>query len=170
MPLTILHYPHEILTRRAAKVEIITPKLLQLAKCMAASMYNDRGIGLAAPQVGHSIRLILVDISGPGKREELLTLFNPEIHTSMGAVESEEGCLSVPNFRCNVDRAERITVRGQNQKGTIVTIDAEGLLAICLQHEIDHLNGLLILDHASRLKRILYIGKIKKWQRKECNA
>lgn len=164
MSLVIRTYPDPCLNETAEEVTEISDELRQLAKDMADTMYANNGIGLAAPQVGELIRFIVVDISGPENRSELISLINPRIVHSEGEVESEEGCLSVPSIRTQCMRAEKVTVVGKNLDGEEVTIDADGLLAVCLQHELDHLGGLLIVNHMSRLKKNLYDKKVKKWQ------
>jgi len=128
-------------------------------------MYESDGVGLAAPQVGHSIRLITLDETGPKERKSPMVLLNPEFVEQTGVKESEESCLSLPTFFCKVKRYETVTVRGMNEKGEAVEIQAEGLLAIILQHEIDHLEGKTLVDHASRLKRTMYDSKVKKWRK-----
>ncbi|MFW5734614.1 MAG: peptide deformylase [Oceanidesulfovibrio sp.] len=170
MALQICTYPDPVLSRTARSVDEITPELVQLAKEMSECMYLNQGIGLAAPQVGESIRLIVVDVSGPEERTGLITLFNPVIASYSGEVESDEGCLSLPNFNCTVNRAATVTVRGQDIDGNDVTIDAEGLLAICLQHEIDHLEGTLLLNRVGRIKKSMYEKKVKKLDKKRQEA
>lgn len=166
MKLDILAYPHPVLAKKAEPVAEITEDLKKLADDMAETMYADDGIGLAAPQVGESIRFIVVDVSGPDKRTDLMCLVNPVIESAEGEVETEEGCLSVPNLRTMVKRAEKVVVRARNLDNEEVVIDADELLAVCLQHEIDHLEGTLIIDRISRLKRSLYEKKVKKWQKR----
>jgi peptide deformylase len=165
---TIVTYPDPVLACRAAEVGEVTPQIRQLALDMAETMYASEGIGLAAPQVGESVRLVVVDITGPTLRGGLITLVDPVV-TPAGdeVVETEEGCLSVPGTTIKVRRPAAITVTGRDLDGEAVSIEADGLLAVCLQHEVDHLEGTLILDHASRLKRSLYEKKVKKWQRQE---
>mgnify|MGYP006279476477 CR=1 FL=1 len=163
-------YPEPVLSRRAREVQEITPEIRELAREMAEIMYQNEGIGLAAPQIGIGLRLITVDVSGPGSRSSLMTLINPEILDKEGEVESDEGCLSVSGFRGKVTRAAAVTVKALDLEGNEVTLEADGLLAICLQHEIDHLNGTVILDHASRLKRSLYEKKVSKWQKQSSDS
>lgn len=170
MKLPILKYPDPVLARKAAAVAEITPELRQLAADMVETMYESEGIGLAAPQVGEGCRLIVVDVSGPEDRTDLRVLVNPEILTAEGQVDSEEGCLSVIGLRSTISRAERVQVRGLNLDGQDVIIDADGLLAICLQHEIDHLEGVLFIDRMSRLKRAFYDKKVKKCQKDKKSA
>lgn len=163
MVLEILKYPNPILTQKAKEIEEITPEIRKLAEDMAETMYEKRGIGLAAPQVGECCRLIAVDVSGPEERAELMFLVNPVIVSREGEIEDEEGCLSVVQFRAKVKRAEKVVVKAKDLDGKEVEVPADGLLAVCLQHEIDHLDGVLFIDRISRLKRALYDGKVKKW-------
>lgn len=162
----IVTYPDPVLAQTAEKITELTPELKQLAEDMVETMYEDDGIGLAAPQVGESCRLVVIDITGPEKREELRILVNPCITSKEGEVESEEGCLSVVGYRGKVKRAEKVTVDATDLEGKPVHIEADGLLAICLQHELDHLDGVLFIDHLSRLKRNLYDKKVSKWLRR----
>ena len=161
----IIKYPDPVLKKKAEPIAAITPEIRQLAEDMLESMYASEGIGLAAPQVGESIRLIVVDVTGPEKREEPMVIVNPEIVCSAGEVVSDEGCLSVKDMRSEVTRAETCTVRGLDLDGNQIEIEAEGMTSICLQHEIDHLEGVLFIDRISRLKRTLYDAKVKKWIR-----
>lgn len=163
----ILTYPDPKLAQKAEPIEEITPEIKKLAEDMVETMYERDGIGLAAPQVGESCRLIVVDITGPSLREDLKVIVNPEIVTSEGQVEYEEGCLSVREIKAKVKRAEKVTVRGRDLDGKPMEIEADELLAVCLQHEIDHLEGVLFIDRLSRLKRTLYDKKVKKWQKLE---
>jgi peptide deformylase len=158
----IVHYPHPALEQKAEEISEITEEIRQLAHDMAEAMYDDKGIGLAAPQVGESVCLIIMDLSGPEERSELMTLVNPRIEEREGEVVSEEGCLSFPELFIKIRRSEKVTAKGLNLEGEEVTLHADGMLAVCLQHEIDHLHGRVILDHASRLKRSLYEKKVKK--------
>jgi len=162
----ILKYPDPRLALECDAIDEITDEIRQLAEDMVETMYKDEGIGLAAPQVGANCRLIVVDVSGPEERTELMKLVNPRLENHEGEVETEEGCLSVLNFRSKVKRAEKVRLVAQDMDGHPVCIDADGLLSICLQHEIDHLNGTLFIDKISRLKRTLYDGKVKKWLKK----
>ncbi|MFP5238608.1 MAG: peptide deformylase, partial [Acidobacteriota bacterium] len=155
--------PDPILCKKAEPVCEITPEIRQLADEMAEAMYEKRGVGLAAPQVGECCRLIAVDVSGPDERTDLMFLVNPEIVSREGQVDEEEGCLSVSNFRSKVRRSEKVVVKATDLDGKPVEIPADGILAICLQHEIDHLDGVLFIDHVSRLKRAMYDNKVKKW-------
>jgi|MTBAKSStandDraft_1061840.scaffolds.fasta_scaffold00001_65 peptide deformylase len=163
MLLEIVKYPDPRLAKKCAEVAEVTPRLRALIEDMVETMYEKDGVGLAAPQVGHNIRLITVDDTGPKERKALRVLFNPVIVEAEGAKESEESCLSVPSFSTKIKRKETLTLKAQDDKGQDVCFKAEGLLAVILQHEIDHLNGVTIVDHAGRLKRALYDKKIAKW-------
>jgi peptide deformylase len=159
----IISYPDPVLARKSRHLTGVDPDIEQLATDMVETMYDNEGIGLAAPQVGENVRLIVVDISGPEIRQDLRVLLNPEIVAASGEVESDEGCLSVPKYRAPVMRSETVTVQAQDLEGNDLEIEADGMLAICLQHEIDHLDGVLFIDHISRLKRSMYDKKVKKW-------
>lgn len=164
MSLEILTYPNPLLATNARDIPEVTDAIRKLAQDMAQVMYTNEGIGLAAPQVGQLVRLIVVDVTGPQERKKLFSLVNPVVHIiSDELTEYEEGCLSVPHFRTNISRPGNVMVSALDLSGAPVEIEAEGLLAVCLQHEIDHLNGTLILDHTSRFKRSLYERKVKKW-------
>ncbi|BBD09372.1 peptide deformylase [Desulfovibrio ferrophilus] len=168
MKLELRVYPDPVLAQKAQPVEAITPELRKLAEDMAETMYASEGIGLAAPQVGESIRFVVIDITGPDVRGDLRYLVNPVItEKSSDTVETEEGCLSVAALRAKVKRAERVTVTAQDLDGNDITIEADEMMAICLQHELDHLDGVLFIDHISRLKRSLYDKKVKKWLRQQ---
>ncbi len=161
--LEIKRYPEKVLKQRAAAVENIDGNLQRLIDDMLETMYAAPGIGLAAPQVGVLKRLIVIDIS---HREEekvpLVVLINPEIMDTSGEVESEEGCLSLPGYITNVMRAEKIAVRGLNRKGKQTEIECGGLLCRALQHEIDHLNGTLLIDRISSIKREFFKKRFHK--------
>ena len=160
----IVIYPDPVLRKKAKEVKRIDDGVARLAAEMAETMYAAPGIGLAAPQVGVSERVILVDVTGP-ERKELITLVNPVIVEKEGRVIFEEGCLSLPEVREKVERAARVLVRGYDLDEREREIEAEGLLAIALQHEIDHLNGVLFIDYLSRLKRDMIERKLRKWKR-----
>ena len=168
--MAILHictYPEEILRQRAQPITEIDEEVVKLVDHMAETMYSAPGIGLAATQVGVSKQVLVADIAPRRPESELIVLINPEIVAAEGEVIFEEGCLSVPDYQAEVKRHEKITVRGLNLKGEEVEIEAEGLLAIVLQHEIDHLNGKLFIDRLSRLKRDLYKRRMRKKLAKE---
>lgn len=161
--LNILHYPDERLHTVAEPVTSVGPEIRSLIDNMAETMYAAPGIGLAATQVDVHKRVIVIDISE--LRTELLVLINPEILKSDGFSEREEGCLSVPGIYEKVQRAERIQVRALNRSGKSFTLDAEGLLAVCIQHEMDHLQGKVFVEYLSRLKQTRIRGKLKKLMR-----
>jgi len=170
MPLTILTYPDPRLKEKAKEIAEITPQIRQLAADMAEAMYANEGIGLAAPQVGECCRLVVIDVTGPEKREELRVLVNPRIVATEGETESEEGCLSVRSYRSNVKRAAKVTVQARDLDGNEVTVQGEDILAVCLQHEIDHLDGTLFIDRISRLKRVFYDKKVEKWEKRKAQG
>jgi peptide deformylase len=167
MILDILQYPDPRLARPAVEVTELTDEIRTLVGNMAETMYAARGVGLAAPKVGQGIRLILVDASGPDERQDLRVFINPRLTVLDPApLEDEEGCLSVPfNYRAPVSRATRVAVDALDMDWRPVHVEAEGLLAVCLQHELDHLDGKVFLEHLSRLKRTLFDTRIKKWLR-----
>jgi peptide deformylase len=168
--MAILHictYPEEILGQRAEPITEIDEEVITLVDHMVETMYNAPGIGLAATQVGVGKQLLVADIAPRGPESELIVLINPEIVAAEGEVIFEEGCLSVPDYQAEVKRHEKVTVRGLNLKGEEIEIKAEGLLAIVLQHEIDHLNGMLFIDRLSKLKRDLYKRRRRKQLAKE---
>lgn len=160
--LEILKYPNPLLKKMCEKVDCIDGETKRLIEDMIDTMYDANGIGLAAPQVGILRRVIVLDVSPIDQGHELLTLINPEIISEEGEVEHEEGCLSLPEFREKVKRREKVKVKGISPDGREMRLDADGILAIALQHEIDHLNGILLLDRVSRLKREIYKSKLKK--------
>ena len=163
----ILQYPAPVLRERAASVANIAGDVVQLVEDMAQTMYAAPGVGLAAPQVGVGQRVIVLDVRGedeePGKR--LLKLINPVIAEREGEIVWEEGCLSVPELTAPVKRARRVLVRAWTPDQREVEVEAEELLAVVLQHEIDHLDGTLLLDRLSRLKRDLYRARQRKLER-----
>jgi peptide deformylase len=166
----ILKYPDPLLKRKADPLKNIDGGVAGFLDSMTETMYAASGVGLAAPQVGRADRLIVLDCDSREEREErkgrgLLKLVNPEILAAEGEIVWEEGCLSVVDFTSEVTRAARVLVRAFTPDEKEVRIEAEGLLAVCLQHEIDHLDGKLFIDRISRLKRDLYRRKLKKMQR-----
>jgi peptide deformylase len=154
-------YPEQVLARKADEIDNIDGRVHKLATDMVETMYTAAGIGLAAPQIGISQRLIVVDIrkEGDGK---LITLINPVIVSGEGHNAIDEGCLSVPEFTAEVPRQAEIMVRGVTLDEKEVEFTANGILAIVLQHEIDHLNGILFIDRISSLKRDIFLRKLKK--------
>ena len=161
--LEILTYPDNFLGRPTKPLENIDGKVQEMIEKMAATMYAAPGVGLAAIQIGWAKSLLIYDISPRDETGSLKVIINPRIITSEGEIISEEeGCLSVPDFRSNVKRASKILVEGVDRDGNPLRLDAEGMLAIVLQHEIDHLNGTLFIDRISALKREMYKRRIKK--------
>ena len=161
--LNILHYPDPRLRNRAKAVGAVTDVHRQLIQDMLQTMYAAPGIGLAAIQVGVAERVIVVDVSDNG--DEPLGLINPEILSKEGSEVMQEGCLSVPGVYEEVERAERIRVRALGADGQRLEFDADGLLAVCIQHEIDHLDGKLFVDYLSDLKRQRIRKRIEKEER-----
>jgi peptide deformylase len=168
----VLQFPDPLLKRISKPITAVTDEIRELAADMCEVMYDEPGIGLAAPQVGEAIRLIVVDTewTEEGNDKSPLVLVNPEIAAREGKLTWTEGCLSVPDFTADVERAARVRLSAQDLDGRPVEIDAEELQAVCFQHEIDHLDGVLFIDRISRLKRSLYVQKRKKALREEAEA
>ncbi len=159
----IVFYPAPVLEKHADRVdEFDTPELNKLLDDMFESMYAAKGVGLAAPQIGVSKRITVIDLSVGENESEKMVLINPEIIGRQGVQTGEEGCLSVPGFREQVSRANRVTVRAQDAKGKVFERTGEELLARAFLHEIDHLNGRLYISHVSALKRDLIRRKVRK--------
>ena len=159
---TILTYPNPTLKKKSAPVTIITDAVRELVQDMAETMYDAPGIGLAAPQIGVHQRVIVIDISGKNDPPDLIVAINPEIIFAEGEAYEEEGCLSVPDYAANVKRRARVIVKALDLNGAEQTWKTEDLLAIAFQHEIDHLDGILFVDHLSTLKRELFQRKARK--------
>ncbi|NHQ85087.1 peptide deformylase [Iodobacter sp. HSC-16F04] len=162
--LNILHYPDDRLYTIAKPVTVFDDRLQQLVRDMSETMYAAPGIGLAATQVNVHQRVVVIDISE--EKNSLMALINPEIVTMDGKTMWEEGCLSVPGIYEEVERAERVKVRALDIKGEIFELEADGLLAICIQHELDHLDGKVFVEKLSKLKLSRIVQKLKKNQRK----
>jgi len=158
----IVKYGDPILEKPGAPVAKFNSELEELAEDMFASMYAAQGVGLAAPQIGKSMRFAVVDVTGGKNPEAKIILANPEVTHAEGEVREEEGCLSIPGFRGYVIRPQFVTVKAQNVKGEFFEIRGENMLARAFCHEIDHLNGILFLQHLGMLKRDLIKRKIKK--------
>lgn len=159
-------YPDSILRTESRLIENIDENTQILIDNMAEIMYAAPGIGLAAVQVGEPIRLIIYDLTPQDEGRNPSVLINPEIVMAEGNIVYEEACLSVVDFSADVARSANVKIRGVDRHGNPVDIEAEDLLAICLQHEIDHLNGVLFIDHISSLKRSLYKKRLKKGMKK----
>jgi peptide deformylase len=160
--LEIRIYPDPMLTQKAKPVDVINDAIRQVLDEMAETMYDASGIGLAAPQVGRLVRAIVVDASPSVEGEKLIKLVNPVITFAEGSSVGEEGCLSLPGVSEHVTRAAKIVVDAYNEQGKPVNIETDTFLATVLQHEIDHLNGILFIDHLSRLKRDIIKRKLRK--------
>ncbi len=161
--LEILHYPDNRLRNKAVMVDEVDDEIRQTVDDMFETMYQAPGIGLAAIQVNILKRIIVIDTSE--QKDQPLCLINPEILTASGEEETEEGCLSVPGFYEAVIRAESVRVKAQDRDGNFFEMDANGLLAVCIQHEIDHLDGKLFVDYLSKLKRNRIRKKLEKHAR-----
>lgn len=161
--LKILQYPDERLHKVAKPVVEVSVQVKQLIKDMAETMYAAPGVGLAATQVDVHQRVIVVDVSET--HDDLRVFINPELLSSSGSEKGEEGCLSVPGIYESVQRAEKVTVRALDEQGKTFTLEAEGFLAVCIQHEMDHLQGKVFVEHLSQLKQVRIRNKLKKQQR-----
>jgi peptide deformylase len=165
----VLKFPDKRLQEISTPIEKITDEIRELASDMLEVMYDEPGIGLAAPQVEETIRLVVIDTEWTADDAERrpLVLVNPEIVESSGKIVWTEGCLSVPDFEADVERASHVVLRASNLEGEDLEIAASELQAVCFQHEIDHLDGILFIDRISRLKRNLYTQRRKKQLRRE---
>ncbi|OBX05294.1 peptide deformylase [Gallibacterium genomosp. 3] len=161
--LEVLCFPDERLRTIAKPVEVVDDEMREFIDNMFETMYEQEGIGLAATQVNRHQRIITIDVEGDKTNQ--LVLINPEIVEGSGETGIEEGCLSVPGFRGLVPRKEKVTVKALNRQGEPFTLDADGLLAICIQHEIDHLNGVVFVDYLSPLKRNRIKDKLVKYKK-----
>ena len=161
--LNILRYPDPRLKKRAAAVAKVNDRVRKLVRDMAETMYSAPGVGLAATQVDVHLRVIVIDVSEA--KNQLLTLINPEILSSEGVSTCEEGCLSLPGVYERVERADKIRVRALNAEGEPFELDADGLLAVCIQHEMDHLEGKVFVEYLSRLKQTRIRTRLLKQER-----
>ena len=159
-PLRLVYYPDEILREKTAPVTEFSAELHQFLDNMLETMYHENGVGLAAPQVADNRRITVIDTSPDGN--EPREFINPVIVSKSGKKDSEEGCLSIPEYRDTVSRAETVVVEAYDRNGEKFTLEADELLAVCLQHEIDHLDGILFVDHLSKIKRDMFKKKYKK--------
>jgi len=158
--LNIIEYPDPRLKKQASKVAAVTPDIQKLVRDMAETMYAAPGVGLAATQVDVHKRVIVIDVSET--RDDLKVFINPELIAAEGEAEQEEGCLSVPGYFDKVTRASQVTVRALNERGEPFELAAEGLLAVCVQHEMDHLIGKVFVEYLSPLKRARLSSKLRK--------
>ncbi len=163
--LTILEFPDERLRKKAAVVPAVDANIRKLVDDMLETMYQAKGVGLAATQVNVHQRIVVIDVSE--EKDKPLCLINPEIIEKTGDEESEEGCLSVPGFFEKVKRAERIRVKALDRDGKAIEFEADDLLAVCIQHELDHLEGKLFVDYLSSLKRQRIKKKLEKLHKQE---
>jgi peptide deformylase len=162
----IVKYGEAILEKPAGHVtEFSTPQLKELVADMFETMYAAKGVGLAAPQIGVSQRISVIDTSVGEDEAQRIVIINPEITLREGTQTGEEGCLSIPGFREPVTRANKVVVKAHNEDGEVIQLEGEELLARALEHEIDHLNGILFITHLSALKRDMIRRKIKKLQK-----
>ena len=159
---TILHYPDKRLRERGKKVEAVTPEIRQLIDDMAETMYAAPGVGLAATQIGECLQLFIIDIADAEEPSDLRVFINPQILETRGEIVWQEGCLSFPGIQEDIDRAAKVRVRAQDRDGKWFELEAEGLLAVAIQHEYDHLQGLLMIDHMGPLKKRLTHRKMVK--------
>lgn len=160
--LEIKKYPEKVLSQKTEPVTDINGQLQELIDDMSETMYAAPGIGLAAPQVGVSKRVAVIDISTDEKKFPLMVIVNPVISFQEGLVEFEEGCLSIPEYTTKIKRAQKVAVHALDREGKERLIEADGLLAIALQHEIDHLDGMLLIDRMSLIKREFFKKRYKK--------
>jgi peptide deformylase len=158
----ILIYPDPELKKKSHPVTVINENTRELVQDMLETMYDAPGVGLAAPQIGVHQRIAVIDVSGRDEKPDVIVAINPVIVHSEGESYEEEGCLSVPHYAANVRRHAKVVVKALNLEGEEVAYNAEGLLAIALQHEIDHLDGILFIDHLSNLKREMFQKKYRR--------
>jgi peptide deformylase len=158
----ILIYPDPELKKKSIPVTVINEKTRELVQDMLETMYDAPGVGLAAPQIGVHQRIAVIDVSGRDEKPDIIVAINPVIVHSEGESYDEEGCLSVPHYAANVRRHAKVVVKALNLEGEEMTYNAEGLLAIAFQHEIDHLDGILFIDHLSNLKREMFQKKYRR--------
>src|SRR5436190_9702116 len=163
MVLDILEYPDSRLRKVASPVAVVNADIRKLVADLAETMYGAPGVGLAATQVNVHKRVLVIDVSEA--RNDLRVFINPEIVAAVGEAESEEGCLSVPGYYDKVARAASITVRAQNERGETFELSTDGMLAVCIQHEMDHLIGKVFVDYLSPLKRARLSARLRKKQR-----
>ena len=163
-PLRLRYYGDPVLRKKAEPVSSVTPEIRELIAALFDTMYRERGIGLAAPQVGVSQRIFVVDVEREAGERLKLALVNPTLVLHAGVVIAEEGCLSIPGIHADVKRHAEVTFEGLDENGARVTVRAEGLLARALQHELDHLDGVLFIDRLSAIRRKLLEPKLARMQ------
>jgi len=163
-PLALRYYGDPVLRKKAEPVASVDPDIRDLIEGMFDAMYRERGIGLAAPQVGVSRRIFVVDVEGEDGERVKLALVNPRMTRASGSMVGEEGCLSIPGIHADVKRNAEVTFDALNEKGEAITVRAEGMLARVLQHELDHLDGVLFIDRLSAIRRKLLEPKLARIQ------
>ena len=161
----ICKYPDPVLRKKAVPVKVVDDDLRQLVDDMVETMYAEPGVGLAAPQIGVSLRLLVTDITVGERSDSLIVLVNPQIVSASGRVTEEEGCLSIPGIRAEIPRAESVEIRGWDLDQQEVSVKGSGYLARAFQHEMDHLDGILIWDRMSKLQREVLKNEWKRYQR-----
>jgi peptide deformylase len=159
---TILHYPDKRLREKGEKVSKVTPEITTLIDDMAETMYAAPGVGLAATQIGVALQLFVVDVAGENEPSDLRVFINPEILERDGCLDWQEGCLSFPGVTEEVERAAKVRVRALDRNGKMFELEAEGLLAVAIQHEYDHLQGVLMIDHLGPLKKRIVHRRMQK--------
>lgn len=159
---TILHYPDPRLRQKAQPVTTVTPEIQKLIDDMAETMYAAPGVGLAATQIGEAHRIFIVDIAAEDEPSNLMVFINPEIVTTEGSQTGSEGCLSFPGVTEDVKRAANVAIRAMDRQGKPFEIEADGLLAVAVQHELDHLDGVLMIDRVGMLKKRIIQRKMQK--------
>lgn len=159
---TILHYPDKRLREHGKKIAAITPEIRRLVDDMAETMYAAPGVGLAATQIGEFLELFVLDVAAEDEPSNLQVFINPELLDTEGDTKWQEGCLSFPGVNEEIERAAKVRVRAQDRDGTWFELSAEGLLAVAIQHECDHLRGVLMIDHMGPLKKRLTHRKMVK--------
>lgn len=159
---TILHYPDKRLREKGVAIASVTPEIKQLIDDMAETMYAAPGVGLAATQIGEALQLFVIDVAGDNEPSDLRVFINPEIVERNGCIDWQEGCLSFPGVTEDVERAEHVKVRALDRDGKPFELEADGLLAVAIQHEYDHLQGVLMIDHLGPLKKRMVHRKMQK--------
>lgn len=168
---TILEIPNPLLKKKSEKVDAVTDEIRQLTDDMLETMYDAPGVGLAAPQIGVLKRIVVIDTSRENEPKAPYRMINPEIiKRSEERVLHDEGCLSVPEQYAEVERAERVTVRYTDENGQEKVLEADGLLAVAVQHELDHLDGRLFIDYLSKIKRDMIVRRIEKERRRKAEV
>ncbi len=167
---TILHYPDKRLREKGVPIAKITPEIEALIDDMAETMYAAPGVGLAAPQIGVALQLFVIDVAEEDEASDLRVFVNPEILERHDSITWTEGCLSFPGVQEDVERAARVRVRAQGRDGKWFELEAEGLLAVAVQHEFDHLQGQLMIDHLGPLKKRLVDRKMKRREAAHASA